>query len=236
MKPMISLVLAALTIIESVIAAPLSPEQINSTSPRFYNGSCTADTITIRREWRTLSTEEKAAYIEAQQCLIRLPAQSGLQATVCACVPPQSIGITWLTSTPKDLALQRPPGIPQVLHRHHLRRHNPLRRPVPTLAPHDDARLRDPDAQRVQLHGHHAVVGRAKGRRLGRLLWFRHVGRRHGLRRQRDRGRGLPDRGALCQHHRAHRAHARVHDVLPEAHLGQRVRCHHGEQHPYQPL
>lgn len=136
------------------------------------------------------------------------------------CSPPQSIGITWLTSTPKDLALQRPPGIPQVLHRHHLRRHNPLRRPVPTLAPHDDARLRDPDAQRVQLHGHHAVVGRAKGRRLGRLLWLRHVGRRHGLRRQRDRGRGLPDRGALCQHHRAHRAHARVHDVLPEAHLG----------------
>lgn len=96
MKPTNLLVLAALTVIESVIAAPLDTRQTNSTSPRFYNGSCTADTITIRREWRTLSVEEKAAYIEAQQCLIRLPAQSGLQATVSADVPPKNMSNMWL--------------------------------------------------------------------------------------------------------------------------------------------
>lgn len=83
MKVTVSLVLAALTATESVTAAPLSAGETNSTGPRFYNGSCTPETITIRREWRTLSAEEKAAYIQAQQCLIKLPAQSGLQAVVC---------------------------------------------------------------------------------------------------------------------------------------------------------
>ncbi|KAJ0118780.1 hypothetical protein J7T55_013034 [Diaporthe amygdali] len=80
MKVTVFLILAALTATESVTAAPLSAGETNSTSPRFYNGSCTPETITIRREWRTLSAEEKAAYIQAQQCLIKLPAQSGLQA------------------------------------------------------------------------------------------------------------------------------------------------------------
>ena len=117
MKPTNFLVLAALAVIESVIAAPLLTERTNTTNPRFYNGSCTADTISIRKEWRNFSDEEKAAYIEAQKCLSSLPAQSDLRGVVC--------GISLLRTFEndvakiehlKDLALHRPPGIPQILH------------------------------------------------------------------------------------------------------------------------
>lgn len=84
------LVLAALAVTESVIAAPLQTRQTNVTSPRFYNGSCTAETISIRKEWRNFSNQEKATYIEAQKCLSSLPAQSGLRGVVCGTTLPMN--------------------------------------------------------------------------------------------------------------------------------------------------
>ncbi|RDW89637.1 hypothetical protein BP6252_01669 [Coleophoma cylindrospora] len=50
----------------------------NITSQTFFNNSCTADTVTIRKEWRSLTDAEKNAFISAEQCLISLPATTSL--------------------------------------------------------------------------------------------------------------------------------------------------------------
>lgn len=46
--------------------------------PTFYNGTCTAETVSIRKEWRNLAESEKTAYLDAVNCLIDLPAQTSL--------------------------------------------------------------------------------------------------------------------------------------------------------------
>lgn len=83
MRFSVPIVSALLALSESVAAAPHSPRQTNSTArPTFYNGTCTAETVTIRKEWRNMLDEEKSAYIEAQKCLMQLPAQTSLKAVV----------------------------------------------------------------------------------------------------------------------------------------------------------
>ncbi|PQE32034.1 tyrosinase protein [Rutstroemia sp. NJR-2017a WRK4] len=44
----------------------------------FYNGTCTPEKITVRKEWRNLSAAQKTAYLEAELCLMALPAQTTL--------------------------------------------------------------------------------------------------------------------------------------------------------------
>lgn len=117
MKSISFVVLAVLATVESVLAAPFQARQTNTTGPRFYNGSCTAETISIRKEWRNFSNEEKATYIEAQKCLSSLPAQSSLRGVVCGISLSKSCehGVA-NDEHLKDLTLQRPPRIAQILH------------------------------------------------------------------------------------------------------------------------
>ncbi|KAF7935120.1 uncharacterized protein EAE98_003165 [Botrytis deweyae] len=74
---------AALLSIVSSKATPTQPKSqlkstpkktIDTTSLHFYNGTCTAETIRVRKEWRNMSRSEKSAYLQAEQCLFNLPA------------------------------------------------------------------------------------------------------------------------------------------------------------------
>ncbi|TVY17755.1 Tyrosinase ustQ [Lachnellula arida] len=47
-------------------------------STTYYNNTCTADNVSVRKEWRSLNDTEKLAYIDAELCLMDLPGQSGL--------------------------------------------------------------------------------------------------------------------------------------------------------------
>ncbi|PYH90323.1 tyrosinase [Aspergillus ellipticus CBS 707.79] len=47
----------------------------------YYNGTCTSEKVRIRKEWRDLTGSEQKAYLAAENCLISLPAKSGLAAT-----------------------------------------------------------------------------------------------------------------------------------------------------------
>lgn len=57
-------------------ASIVSDETTNTTSLHFYEGTCTPETITVRKEWRNLSDAEKTAYFETELCLMSLPAQT----------------------------------------------------------------------------------------------------------------------------------------------------------------
>ncbi|KAH8647224.1 hypothetical protein BX600DRAFT_484524 [Xylariales sp. PMI_506] len=43
-----------------------------------FNGTCNADVVTVRKEWRNMAADEKSAYLEAELCLMALPAQTNL--------------------------------------------------------------------------------------------------------------------------------------------------------------
>jgi hypothetical protein len=58
--------------------AKLAAAAANSTRPTFFNNTCTAETMKIRKEWRSLVTDEKTAYLEAVNCLMELPANTTL--------------------------------------------------------------------------------------------------------------------------------------------------------------
>lgn len=57
---------------------PRDVANATSAATRYYNGTCTADKIIIHKEWRNMSASEKQAYLDAENCLINLPAQSGI--------------------------------------------------------------------------------------------------------------------------------------------------------------
>lgn len=46
--------------------------------PTFFNNTCTAENLTIRKEWRNLVSDERTAYLAAVNCLMELPGQTGL--------------------------------------------------------------------------------------------------------------------------------------------------------------
>ncbi|KAH8648988.1 hypothetical protein BGZ60DRAFT_509291 [Tricladium varicosporioides] len=51
---------------------------IGITNRTFYNNSCTPETASIRKEWRSLTHTEKMAFVNAELCLMSLPGRSGL--------------------------------------------------------------------------------------------------------------------------------------------------------------
>lgn len=71
-------------------ATPLAPRAVNTTvtnghylaenitSQTFFNGTCTADNVVVRKEWRSLTDVEKQAFIDAESCMISLPNKTSL--------------------------------------------------------------------------------------------------------------------------------------------------------------
>lgn len=51
------------------------------TIPGYFDGSCTKEKMTIRKEWRHLSRVQQTDFLDAVQCLMDQPAKSGLTAT-----------------------------------------------------------------------------------------------------------------------------------------------------------
>lgn len=54
----------------------LSPRSNDTTSLTFFNGTCTADNVIVRKEWRNLSDAEKQAFIDAEYDLVSLQLQA----------------------------------------------------------------------------------------------------------------------------------------------------------------
>ncbi|KAI9055630.1 hypothetical protein LZ554_000574 [Drepanopeziza brunnea f. sp. 'monogermtubi'] len=48
------------------------------TDRTFFNGSCTPEKLTIRKEWRSLTHDEKMAFIDAELCAMALPNKTDL--------------------------------------------------------------------------------------------------------------------------------------------------------------
>jgi tyrosinase len=48
------------------------------TSQTFFNNTCTPETVSTRKEWRSLTHDEKMAFVDAELCLMSLPAKTGL--------------------------------------------------------------------------------------------------------------------------------------------------------------
>ncbi|TGO18396.1 hypothetical protein BTUL_0010g00660 [Botrytis tulipae] len=80
----------ALTALLAPVSAKVIPAQpksqlkstpkktVDTTSLHFYNGTCTAENMRVRKEWRNMTTSEKSAYLKAEQCLFNLPAATTL--------------------------------------------------------------------------------------------------------------------------------------------------------------
>ncbi|RAK81955.1 tyrosinase family protein [Aspergillus fijiensis CBS 313.89] len=65
-------------------AVPASAQKRESTTdyiPSYFTDGCTKEKMTIRKEWRHLTTQEQSHFLDALQCLMDKPAQSGLSAT-----------------------------------------------------------------------------------------------------------------------------------------------------------
>ncbi|KAF4819272.1 N-acetyl-6-hydroxytryptophan oxidase ivoB [Colletotrichum siamense] len=58
-----------------VHAVPLAN---NTPSTRHFDGACTANKLTIRKEWRNMNPTEKHDFLDAQNCLMKLPAKTNL--------------------------------------------------------------------------------------------------------------------------------------------------------------
>lgn len=69
---MVSKVFAALALASTVSAAAI----------RTGNTTCTPETIKTRIEWTNMATADKHSYLEAVQCLMKLPGQTGINGTV----------------------------------------------------------------------------------------------------------------------------------------------------------
>jgi tyrosinase len=66
----------------AVVHAPSKRDVSNQTKiPGFFTGNCTEEIMTVRKEWRSLSTAEQDSFLDSVQCLLNNPAQSGLTAT-----------------------------------------------------------------------------------------------------------------------------------------------------------
>jgi tyrosinase len=46
------------------------------------NSKCTPETIQTRIEWANMADTDKQSYLQAVNCLMRLPAQTGINGTV----------------------------------------------------------------------------------------------------------------------------------------------------------
>lgn len=145
--------------------AKLAAAAASSARPTFFNNTCTAETLSIRKEWRNLAADEKAAYLAAENCLIGLPAQtslsgvtnrfSDLQAThrdkTNATVDGVFVGdiIHSVVSEPTRSTDRSTTSYPD----------GDLLGAILPMAPLVHLRARADASQRVQLHRPHALVG-----------------------------------------------------------------------------
>lgn len=67
---------------EDITSLPGHYLAANITSQHFFNNSCTAESLSVRKEWRSLTHEEKMAFIDAELCVMSLPGTSGLPGAV----------------------------------------------------------------------------------------------------------------------------------------------------------
>ena len=56
---------------KEVVDGHYLPREI--TDRTFFDGGCTEGNVLVRKEWRSLSHEEKVAFIEAQKCMMAMP-------------------------------------------------------------------------------------------------------------------------------------------------------------------
>lgn len=64
--------------LKNIVNGTAETEVVDTTSLHFYNGTCNAQNIRVRKEWRNLSVSEKKAYLKAEQCLLASPAGTTL--------------------------------------------------------------------------------------------------------------------------------------------------------------
>lgn len=89
------------------------------TSETFFNGTCmppnsspillltqiigTADNVEVRKEWRSLTDTEKAAYIDAELCLMALDGETGLPGAEGRFDDLQAVHQHWTNTTNGDI-------------------------------------------------------------------------------------------------------------------------------------
>ena len=77
----------ALAVSVSAAAFPkMSPnvdkrEPTSQSVPGYFTVRCSKEKMTIRKEWRHLTTKQQNSFLDAVQCLMDKPAKSGLTAT-----------------------------------------------------------------------------------------------------------------------------------------------------------
>ncbi|GKZ52790.1 hypothetical protein AnigIFM49718_003442 [Aspergillus niger] len=64
----------------STSATPTS-DAATTLDPGLFSGGCTPEKMTIRKEWRNMTKVEQQSYLQGVNCLMDLPAQTGLEAT-----------------------------------------------------------------------------------------------------------------------------------------------------------
>ncbi|CZR52293.1 related to monophenol monooxygenase (tyrosinase) [Phialocephala subalpina] len=70
----------------TISASPITSQQsikrdgvaLNITSETFFNGTCTPESVAVKKEWRNLTDVEKKAYIDAELCLMAAPSVTDL--------------------------------------------------------------------------------------------------------------------------------------------------------------
>ena len=56
-------------------------DAVTSLDPGLFSGGCTPEKMSIRKEWRNMTKVEQKSYLKGVNCLMDLPAQTGLEAT-----------------------------------------------------------------------------------------------------------------------------------------------------------
>ncbi|GCB27455.1 tyrosinase [Aspergillus awamori] len=81
---LVALALAATTSAAAVPHPSIKTDHTETTSydiPGFFSRNCTREKMTVRKEWRHLTTQEQNSFLDSVQCLMNKPAESGLTAT-----------------------------------------------------------------------------------------------------------------------------------------------------------
>ena len=118
-------------------------------TPRAPNGVCT--TKLQRKAWHTFTTEEKRAYINADLCLMKIPATLGLPGTKNRFEELQSIHQTQSHIVHGVVSL--------VAHKILSKQTDDIPGRIPPLPPTAHVRPRAAHPQRVRVQGRPAVLG-----------------------------------------------------------------------------
>lgn len=126
------------------------------TSRTFFNGTCTKDNVVTRKEWRSLQDDEKTAFIEAELCLMNLPAKSGLPGAVTRFDDFQASHQQGTNDTYGDI-IHYTVSASMCLHASPTNMN--LVAAISCLAPLPNPRSRKNPKRRMQLHRHDSMVG-----------------------------------------------------------------------------